>query len=201
MLDEKKIAQYLTLFKDVSLDDLQLLFSLATEKRLKAGEHYIETGSVSNRLAYVKSGLIRAYNINEKGDDITILLRWEDQFFANFETIFWQRPTRFTYQALEDTVLLEADYHKFMKIIDANPGLSAAKTYFLQHMLAEALERVEGFVLLNPEQRYLHLLNQQNNLAQRVPAKYIASLLGITSVSLSRIKRRVTSRPSRGIAG
>ena len=194
MLNTEKIFHYLSLFNNVTLDDLQLLFSLAKEKKLSAGERYISCGSNSRRLAYVKKGLIRAYDINSSGQDITILIRWEDQFFADMDTILWNRPSRFYYEAFEDTVLLEADYNQFMEVVDASPQLASAKSYFLQHMLAETLERVEGFVLLNPEQRYLRLIEQKGSLAQRLPAKHVASLLGITPVSLSRIRKRIADR-------
>ncbi len=194
MLSVEKITYYLNHFKDLQLADLQLLFDLARSKQLKAGHIYIDCGSPSKRLAYIKKGLIRAYQLNEKGEDITVLLRWEDQFFSNMDTVFWQRPSRFVYEALEDTELLETDYDQFMSFIDAHPRFAAAKTFFLQNMLAESFERVERFILMSPEQRYLHLLAEKNNLAQRVPSKYLATLLGITPVSLSRIKRRITQK-------
>ncbi|ULT46620.1 Crp/Fnr family transcriptional regulator [Niabella defluvii] len=151
----------------------------------------MDTGSSSRRLTYVKSGLIRAYTINKQGAEITVLLRWEDQFFSNFDAILWERPSQFTYEAFEDSVILETDYHEFMKVIDSDPKFAAAKTYFFNSMLAEALERIEGFVLLSPEERYLHLLTQKPGLAQRVSSKHLATLLGITPVSLSRIKKEL----------
>lgn len=196
MLSEDKITYYLKLFQGLTFGDLQKLFELARVKQLKAGDCYIDTGSTSRRLTYVKSGLIRAYTINKQGAEITVLLRWEDQFFSNFDAILWERPSQFTYEAFEDSVILETDYHEFMKVIDSDPKFAAAKTYFFNSMLAEALERIEGFVLLSPEERYLHLLTQKPGLAQRVSSKHLATLLGITPVSLSRIKKRITTRLS-----
>ena len=194
MLNLDKLQHYQTLFKDITFEDLQMLMSLTREKKLKAGERYIDIGSNYRRLAYVKSGLIRAYDINTRGQDLTVLIRWEDQFFADMDTILWDRPSRFYYEAFEDTVLLEADYNQFMEVIDASPRFATAKSYFLQHMLAETLERLEGFVLLTPELRYQRLIEQKHSLAQRLPAKHLASLLGITPVSLSRIRKRIADR-------
>ncbi|ATL48243.1 hypothetical protein COR50_14325 [Chitinophaga caeni] len=194
MLSNEKIAHYLELFKDISFVDLQLVFSLAREKRLKAGEKYIDQGAVSQNLAYVKSGLVRTFLITDDGEERTVMLKWEDQFFASYDTILWNRPSRFIYEAYEDTILLESDYKSFMEVIDNQPKFSKAKTFFLQNMLAEALERVESFVLLSPEERYLQLIREKSNLAQRVPSKHLASLLGITPVSLSRIRSRIAHK-------
>lgn len=194
MISEEKLAFYLNTFKEVTLEDLQTLFALTTERTLKTGTLYIDTGAVFKRLAYVKSGLIRVYHLDDSGEEKTIQLKGEDQFFANFDTILWQRPSRFIYQAYEETVLLEADYQQFMDLVDANPKFSDAKNYFLQHMLAEALERVESFILLKPEARYEQLMQQHPDLLQRVPSKHLASLLGITPVSLSRIRKRLANK-------
>jgi CRP-like cAMP-binding protein len=194
MLNLDKLEHYQRLFKDITLEDLQKLFQLTREKHLKEGDRYIDIGSTNRRLAYVKTGLVRAYFIEASGQDTTLLVRWEDQFFADMDTILWDRPSRFCYEALEDTVLLEADYFQFMEIVDASPKFATAKSYFLQLMLAETLERLEGFVLLTPEQRYLQLIEQKNSLAQRLPSKHLASLLGITPVSLSRIRKRIADR-------
>lgn len=194
MLNSEKIAGYLERFRDIGLSDLQMLFALSKERSLKAGERYIDDGTSSRRLAYVKQGLIRVYQVREQGDERTVLLRWEDQFFASYDTILSGRPSRFIYEAFEDTVLLEADYEAFMRVIDARPNFAAAKTFFLQEMLAEALERVEGFILFSPEERYLRLLEEKPDLARRIPSKYLASLLGITPVSLSRIRNRIAHR-------
>jgi CRP-like cAMP-binding protein len=191
MLNSNIMADYLQRFPELSLDDLYRLFSLASERQLKAGDTYIAAGTASQRLAYIKTGLIRAYEITDRGEEKTLLLKWENQFFASFDTILHHRPSRFTYEALEDTILLEADHAAFMQVIDADPRFAKAKTYFLQHMLAEALERLESFVLLTPEERYVQLIHEKPGLAQRVAARHIATLLGITPVSLSRIRRRL----------
>ena len=194
MISAEKLAFYLDTFKELSLDDLQALFALVKERSLKAGSVYIDTGALFKRLAYVKSGLIRIYHLDDSGDERTVQLKWEDQFFASFDTMLWQRPSRFIYEAYEDTVLLEAEYQQFMDLVDATPRFSAAKTYFLQHMLAEALERVESFILLKPEARYEQLVAEHPDLLQRIPSKHLASLLGITPVSLSRIRKRLVHR-------
>jgi FixJ family two-component response regulator len=64
-------------------------------------------------------------------------------------------------------------------------------------MLAQSMDRIESFVLLSPEERYRQLVEQKPNIVNRVPNKYIATFLGITPVSLSRLRRRMATKHER----
>jgi CRP-like cAMP-binding protein len=195
MLDVEKIKLYLSLFKDLKLTDLVKLFQMAKTRRVSSGDIYIKEGATYNKLAYIKKGLIRAYTLKENGDEITVLLRWEDQFLASHDNVILHQPSRFIYQALEDTELLEVDYDLAQSVFDQNQQYAKARNFFLLNMLAESMARVETFIMLNPEERYLKLMKEKPDIINRVPSKYIASLLGITPVSLSRIRKRIASHP------
>jgi CRP-like cAMP-binding protein len=197
MLSAEDINFYLGIFKGLSLDDLTELFKLAEIKHVSANDTYIDYGDTTTKLGFIRKGLIRAYGIKNNGDDVTLFLRWENQFIAAHDGIIHRRPSRFIYQALEDTVLMELDYLKLETILDSNPKLSAHRNIFLMTMLSEALERMESFVLLSPEERYMQLLKDKPDIFNRVHNKYLATLLGITPVSLSRIRKRITKTPKR----
>jgi CRP-like cAMP-binding protein len=194
MLHPDKINYYLSLFKDLELSDMLTLFSIATPRTLAAGEIYIKEGETIAQIAYIKEGLMRVFQVTEKGEELTFLLRWEDQFIASHDTIFSQKPSRFIYQAVEPSTILEVNYTDIQALLDKNPRLEQLRYYFVVNMLSQSMARVESFVLLNPEERYQQLIREKPNLAQRVPDKYLASLLGITPVSLSRIRKRIASR-------
>lgn len=197
MLSDEDIKFYLGIFKGLDLYDLTELFKLAEIKTISANEIYIDQGVTSNKLSFIRKGLIRAYAVKNSGDDVTLFLRWENQFVASHDSIILRQPSRFIYQALEDTVLMELDYFKLESILDNNPKLSAHRNLFLLSMLAEALERMESFVLLSPEERYMQLLKDKPDIFNRVHNKYLATLLGITPVSLSRIRKRITKTSKR----
>jgi CRP-like cAMP-binding protein len=193
MLNQEEINFYLSIFKGLELKDMYDLFKLAHTRKIAAGEVYIHEQSAYQKLAYIKKGLIRAYYLKVNGDEITLMLRWENQFIASHDTIIFNKPSRFIYQALEDTVVMEIDYGKAQHILDNNPKLSATRNNFILNMLAESMNRVESFVLLNPEERYLQLVHEKPDIVNRVPNKFLATLLGITPVSLSRIRKRIAS--------
>jgi CRP-like cAMP-binding protein len=197
MLTTEEINFYLSIFKELSFADMYELSKLAKTKKLLAGEMYINTDVVYHKVAFIKSGLIRAYHLKENGEEVTLLLRWENQFTGAADTIIFNKPSRFAYQALEDTVLMELDFSKAQPIIDNNPKLSARRNTFVLSMLAESMSRVESFILLSPEERYLQLMQEKPDIVNRVPNKYLATLLGITPVSLSRIRKRIASSNKR----
>lgn len=194
MLTQDDISFYLTVFKELGLSDIIDLVKLAQTKKLKAGETYIPEGANTKKLGYIKSGLVRAYALKANGDEITMMLRWEKQFIASLDSVIFNRPSRFIYQALEDTVLMEVDYHQAQQIVDKSPKLSAQRQVFLLEMLGQAMDRIESFVLLSPEERYLKLVHEKPNIANRVADKHLATLLGITPVSLSRIRKRIAEQ-------
>src|ERR1700748_1308860 len=100
MLTTEDTHFFLTVFKGADLDDLAEFSQLATRRTLGAGEVYIPVGSSSQKLAYIRQGLIRTFFVKENEDEVTLLLRWEDQLVASIDSIFFHHPSRFTYQAL-----------------------------------------------------------------------------------------------------
>jgi len=173
--------------------DTQPLFDMTRKVELRANEVYIHEGDTAKKLAFIENGIMRAYASKDNGDEATLFLRWEGQFIASHDTIIHLRPARFTYRCLENTVLMEMDYDVLEKILNEHREYEPLRNFFLMKMLAESLEMNENFVLLSPEERYLKLIHDKFDIVNRVPDKYIASMLGITPVSLSRIRRRLHS--------
>lgn len=193
MIDQEDIQFVLSISKGGTITDLYKIFKSGKTKKLKAGEIYIDQHALWQKMAFIRKGLIRAYLLKEKGDEVTLLLRWENQFVTSHDGVFQQKPSRFIYQALEDTILFEIDYLKAQEIADRNPLLSNNRSVHLTRMMMQAIDRVESFVLLSPKERYLKLVQEKPDIVNRVPDKYLATYLGITPVSLSRIRKRIAS--------
>lgn len=170
------------------------LFAMTRQVQLAANETYIRAGDTERRLAYIEQGIMRAYIIKDNGDDATLFLRWEKQFIASHEAIIQRKPSRFIYRALEPVKLLEIDYDVLEDVLKTHPEYEPLRNFFLMRMLSESLNMLESFVTLSPEERYRNLLSERFDLVNRVPDKYIASMLGITPVSLSRIRKRMLDK-------
>jgi CRP-like cAMP-binding protein len=191
MIDLAKLNHYFGMFKGLGMQDLKDLFANTSLKTLEISEYFIREGEQKRHIAYIRKGLIRCFAINEKGDEITTLVRWEDQFIASYDVILYNRPARFDYQALEKTELLVIDYDVAQKILEKNPKLEQGRRHFLLSILQESFERIESFTLHSPEERYIEFVKSKPNIVNRLPDKYIATILGMTPVSLSRIRKRI----------
>ncbi len=171
--------------------DATPLFAMTRSVKLEAGEAYIREGDTTKRLAFIERGIMRAYTTKANGEEATLFLRWDGQLIASHDTIIHHQPARFIYRALEPTQLLEMDYDVLESVLREHPEYEPLRNHFLMRMLAETLHAIETFVLWTPQERYQQLVANRLDIVNRVPDKYIASMLGITPVSLSRIRRRI----------
>ena len=171
--------------------DTEPLFAMTNRVSLEAGETFIRLGDVSRKLAFIEKGIIRSYTVKDNGDEATLFIRYEGQFIASHDTIIHRRPSGFIYRALEPVILLQIDYDVLEDVLKDHPEYEPLRNFFLMRMLAESLKMMESFVCKSPEERYRELVAERFDLVNRVPDKYIASMLGITPVSLSRIRKRM----------
>ena len=193
MLKNDRLQFFTELLTDVPMEDVIGLFANASERHLKYGEEYISQNEFTKKLAYIQKGIIRAYTTKSNGDEATLLLRWDDQFVGSHDSILLNKPSKFRYMALEETTILEIDYSHVENIMAENPKFEPLRNFVLMNMLSSSLTMLEDFVLLNPEERYLKLIAEKANIVNRVADKHIASMLGITPVSLSRIRKRIAT--------
>jgi len=192
MLNKEQISDYLSLFKFLNGQDIAKLSKLARFKKIKAGDFFIEHQSKKRKVAYIQRGIMRAYYLKADGEERTVLFRWEKHVIGSFETLLEDLPSNQVIQALEDCKVWEIDYDILQDFIDRHPKFEKARKEMLQSLLIEALKRVETFVVETPEERYLKLLKEKPEVYDRVQNKHIASFLGITPVSLSRIRKRIS---------
>jgi len=194
VVDLDKLKQIYKFGKELSLEDAGSLIKSAKTKTYEKKELLIEEGSTKTEMFFIREGLVRCYIINEKGDEITFGLIAENHILANADMILYEQKSRFYYEALEKTKTFSIDHRVVEKIVESNPKLEKNRKFIFQKMFKTMIERVESFVLLNPEERYLDYIEKNPTLINRVPDKYIANVLGITPVSLSRIRARIVSK-------
>jgi len=191
MLSEEKLFYFANVLSGFSVEDLSSLFGKASARHLRSGEIYIHSNEINKKLAYIEKGIIRAYTHKQNSDEATLLLRWEDQFVGSHNSILLGKPSNFIYQALEETYVLEIDYSEVERIMQEDPKYEPVRSHVLMSMLSASLAMIEDFILLTPEERYKKLIAEKFDIVNRVPDKYIASMLGVTAVSLSRIRKRI----------
>ena len=194
IVDFQKIKALYKFGKEVSFKDAQLLLKSAKIHSLKKRSILIEAGSTESRVYMIRKGLVREYHVNEEGEEITFRLIPEYNMVANVDYILNNEPSKFYVETLEDTTFFSMEYELLDAIVSKNPKLEANRKFLFRKVIRQAKDRMESFVLLSPEKRYLKFIKDYPGLTNRVQDKYIANVLGITPVSLSRIRKRIASK-------
>lgn len=149
----------------------------------------LEEGKVAEKLYLIRKGCLRLFFYNE-GKDITFQFFFEGDFVASFDSLYKRTPSLFYLESIEPTELTAIRREDFYNLINNN--LSFRLLY--EEKLIDRFHAYQQLFLSRikntPQRRYEELLKEYPNIIQRVPQHYIASYLGITPVSLSRIRNR-----------
>ena len=169
------------------------LFRTLRLKRLAENEIYNSPGEEFRKVFFVLKGILRSYVLSEEGEEKTLFFRWEGHIGGAYDSIVNNQPTRLIFRAIERCELLEAEYDVFERISERSPDLMKMRLKANQKTMCEMMEKIESFVLDKPVDRYLKLVETKPEIINRVPDKHIASFIGVTPVSLSRIRSRLAS--------
>jgi CRP-like cAMP-binding protein len=160
---------------------------------LKKKKFFATPDAVCNDIGFVASGSVRYYYIKD-GEEITSYFSFENEFASSYKSFLTRQPGFSYIQALEDSQLVTISY-KNMQLMLANPLIGHKMERFgrlvAEYYLICYEDRMSSFITQTPEERYLALLTTGRDIIQRMPQHYIAHFLGITPVSLSRIRRRI----------
>jgi len=177
-------------FPFLTEEDLAAVMRLTSMRTIRVGEHLIRAGTVNYSGFLVVKGLLRNYHILNDGSERTVLFTAEGGAIASYASVISNMPTVEQVTALEETIVITMDTRDLRKLMAGSPNLMTAYTQIIERMLLDAITRIDRFVLLSPEERYHAFVKEHPGLEQRIPQKYLASYLGITPVSLSRIRAR-----------
>lgn len=149
----------------------------------------LEEGQVSRAMFFIEKGCLRTW-INNDGKEITTQFFFEGDTVSSIESFRTNQPSLYSIETIEPCQLQTISQHDFQYALDTMPGLKEKLEDRLFKRLFQAQQILYSFLKHNPQKRYEELVARYPHLVQRVPQHYIASYLGITSVSLSRIRNR-----------
>jgi CRP-like cAMP-binding protein len=174
--------------------DLENILTKFGKPKLIHQHHiYISEGQIFKSLFFIRKGILRSYCISENGDEKTILFAAEGLFYGVIDSIYFNRGSTRFWQALEATELIELDFGQTHDQSNLDLEVLKLRVHFLELLLIDSVQRLESFVRDTSEKRYLDLVDQKRDLISRIPDKYIASYIGVTPVTLSRIRSRLAS--------
>ena len=165
-----------------------LLHSYMTEHKKLKSEVLIHKGEVHHSVYFIKSGAIRSYYINNDGKDVTLWFGFEGDIAASLGNFIHSKPSLENIELLEDSVVLKISKSKLLELYATNLELANFGRMLAEYTLLEMEQQILLIHFTDAKSRYLSLVNKFPQILQRVKLGHIASYLGITQVTLSRIR-------------
>lgn len=178
-----------------SEDEIKGIFPHFYVLKVKKKEHILHEGEICKRTVYVEQGTFRVYVITSNLKESHLYFGFEDWWLSDLESLNHQIPAIHNIQALEDSTLMAINRDDFFGLMEKIPRFKDTYAQKVRKGFTTMMDRINSIHLYSVEERYLELLKKHPHIFQRVPQQYIASYLGIEPQSLSRLRRRIFSKP------
>jgi len=180
------VLQSITPLPDHQMEKLVKIFRPSS---LSVGQFFMQAGEIPTQIGFVVSGLMRLYYVNSAGVEFTKAFCPENHFVAAYSALLLNQPARFFIEALEDTSLLVADYQAYHQLCAEHDCWQTINHRLVEGLFIKKEKREAELLLDDATTRYQTFLAEYPDLENRVKQYHIASYLGISPVSLSRIRK------------
>jgi CRP-like cAMP-binding protein len=175
--------------KLLSEDDKHLLMAHFKPKKLRKRQYFLQEGDVCKYIGFIVKGSARTFTVDEKGRENILKLSLENWWLADFESFYLLTPSRFNIEALEDMEVLQSTNVQIEEFLKHIPAFSAMQNVISQNNTIATQKRMQTAMSYTAEERYEDLISNYPQFLQRFPQNMIASYLGISPETLSRIKK------------
>lgn len=158
--------------------------------RFKKKEIILKEGQVEHYVSYNISGCV-ALLVNYNGTEISKSFSLEGSFFSSYGSFLTREPSQLTVVALEDTLIERIDHNSLQKAYEVSFEAQRDGRLIAEKLYIEEIKRTLSLISKNAEERYIELLQNKPELFRRIPLKYLASYIGVTPVSLSRLRNKL----------
>ncbi len=183
-------VEYINSFVSLSASVADELLSKSQKEDLP--KHYLlhREGEICQKIYFIEKGLVRWYYFNEDGKDITDSFGLENSFITAFDSFFQRKPSRYFIELLEDSTVYSMTYSDLEVSFEKFPEVQRVSRLILIQILEQTLDKNAALQFSKAQQRYRFITEKHPNLLQRVSLGQIASYLGITQETLSRIRAK-----------
>jgi CRP-like cAMP-binding protein len=157
-------------------------------KRMLKRQFLLQEGDVCRELAFVEKGALYSYTVDSKGNQHVIRFAFDGWWMANLQSFFTGNPTTLNIEVLEDSELLMLDRKNHKKLLDEIPAYERYHRIILQNAYVALQQRAENALGLTAEEKYARLIEQNPEFLNRVPLNLVASYLGVSPETLSRVR-------------
>jgi CRP-like cAMP-binding protein len=186
----KKITELIS----ISEEEFNFCKTLFLPKKLRKKQYLLQEGDVCKYNTFVSKGLLRSYTIDNKGTEHILQFAFEGWWIGDIYSFLTEKPSLFNIEALEACELLLITRPSWELLLNKIPSFERYFRILIQNNLIATQKRLMGTLSETAEEKYTNLINNFPGCLQRVPQHMIASYLGITRETLSRIRSQMAAR-------
>ena len=168
----------------------EIISSYLTLREIPKQYTLVDLGDVAKEVYFVKKGCLRMFYISEEGNEVTGFVFPENMMVSSFESFLSREPSVQIIESIEDSELFVLSFNAINELYQKVPAMNILVRKILEQRMIHAQKVVAALIMNKPQDRYTAYQNLHPGLENRIPQHILASYMGITPVSLSRIKRR-----------
>ncbi|MCM3786153.1 Crp/Fnr family transcriptional regulator [Neobacillus mesonae] len=185
------LFKYLSRWTSMSEEEQQAVINEIQIEEFKKGAVLIRQGDIPTKCYFILKGCVRQYSVDEEGREVTSNFYSEEQAIAIFNHHKLDKSSHYTFTCVEDSVMVVGRLDTEQEMYTKYTQLEIMTRKMIEENLSGVQEEFAAFIASSPEERFKTLLTNRPTLINRVPQHQLASYLGITPESLSRIKKRI----------
>lgn len=193
---QNELIKYISKFISLDEEEAKVLAEHNPVRTFKKGSYLLREGEITDKCWFVLKGCVRQFHIID-GSEKTTFFYTENQAIAPTSNYEKQIPSDYYLSCVEDTIASVTNLRSVPEMFKKYPKFESLTLVFMGQDYSQTKESFAKFKTSSPEDRYLHLLENRPDLLQRVPQLHIASYIGVTPESLSRIRKRVSKKASK----
>ncbi len=174
--------------------EFELIAPHLSLKSFTKGELILRENEVCDKIFFLNKGFVRMYYVDENGNEINYRFTDSCNFFVDFQSFLIKKPSRFFWQAMQKVEVITISYQIVQEIYKTSATWNLFGRLMAEQVYLQLNERVEMLLFMQPEERYMQMLQKYPNIISQVPQLHIASFLGIKPETLSRIRKRLSKR-------
>lgn len=186
----KNIARFIQL----TPEETARFTAVLKPRTLRKRQYLVQAGDIFRYECFVNKGSLRTYHIDNNGQEHIVMFAFEDWWTGDMYSFLSGQPALYHVEAMEDAELLTIEKNQLEQLYIDIPKFERFFRILLQNAYIAAQRRISENMSLSAEERYLAFLNRYPHFEQRLSLKQIASYLGITPESLSRIRRQMAGK-------
>ena len=180
-----------TLCPNVSHTALNYLKSGLRVVELQPKHFFIHANVIQQEIGFVFQGLIRAFYIDNQGNEITVNFVQENRYATRYTAFITRTPGKYYFQCIEPTILVNLSYDHIQTGYDKFPDIERYGRLIAEEVLKFQQKRIENFLFDTAEQRYLDFIKENPDLFNRVSLSHLSSFLGMERQTLTRIRQKL----------